>query len=71
MGLGKMVDVLDKHGRCVCKVGPTVTSIGASAKAGFDVHKAIRMGRMVWEQKGDAYAVEKRNTNFGSAGYQG
>jgi len=69
MNKGKLVDVLNKHGFCVCKVGPTVTSIGASQKAGFPVHKAIRMGRYVWEQKGEAYAVEDRG-QFGLPGYK-
>lgn len=67
----KLVDVQDKYGLVVCKVGSTVTSIGASFKAGFPVIKAIRGGTVVWVQKGDAVQAEKRNRNFGSSGYQG
>ena len=69
--LGKLVDVQDKHGRVVCKVGPTVTSIGASFKAGFPVCQAIRGGKVVWVQTGEPVPAEKRNRDFGSAGYQG
>ena len=50
---GKLVDVHDKHGRVVLKVGSTVTSI------------------VVWVQNGEPVPAEKRNTDFGSKGYQG
>jgi len=69
--MGKFIDVQDKYGRVVFKVGPTVTSIGASFKAGFPVVKAVRGGTVVWVQTGDAVPAEQRNRNFGSAGYQG
>jgi hypothetical protein len=68
MNNGKLVEILNKHGMCVCKVGPTVTSIGASQKAGFPVNKAIRAGRYVWVQIGDGHGLEARNHNFGTAG---
>ena len=69
--MGKLIDVQDKYGRVVFKVGPTVTSIGACIKAGFPVEKAVRGGKVVWVQKGDAVPAEQRNRNFGSTGYQG
>ena len=67
----KLVDVQDKHGRVVLKVGPTVTSIGASFKAGFPVIKAVRGGTVVWIQNGEPLPPEPRNRDFGSKGYQG
>jgi hypothetical protein len=69
--IGKMVDVQDKHGRVVLKVGPTVTSQGASWKAGFPVIKAVRGGTVVWVQNGEPLPPEPRNRDFGSRGYQG
>lgn len=69
--IGKMVDVQDKHGRVVLLVGPTVTSIGASYKAGFPVIKAVRGGKVVWVQNGPFASPEPRNRDFGSKGYQG
>jgi len=69
--LGKMRDVQDKHGRVVLKVGPTVTSLGASFKAGFPVILAVRGGKCVWIQKGEPLPPEPRNRDFGSKGYQG
>jgi len=67
----KLVDVQDKYGRVVLKVGSTVTSIGASYKAGFPVCQAVRGGTVVWVQNGEPVPAEKRNTDFGSKGYQG
>lgn len=72
--MSRLVDVLNKDCGLVCKVGPTVTSVGASRKAGFPVHMSLRFGRMVWIQNGDPFPQEKVEWNrptFGQPGYRG
>lgn len=71
MAIGKMVDVLDSTGFAVCKVGPTVTSIGVELKAGFPVIKAIRAGRLVWVQNGAKQIhAKKQQGQFGTANWR-
>lgn len=60
----KLVDVQDKYGRVVLKVGSTVTSIGASYKAGFPVCQAIRGGKVVWVQNGEPVPSGKTQYGF-------